>query len=275
MTNVASTSIETYHDLKADGTLGKRQAEVPGNTFGTVVDSRGIRRGARFRDLAGLRFGRLIALEVSERKTSSSGTIWKCVCDCGAQSEHSSTCLIEGNTQSCGCLNRERRVECNTEHGMSDTLIHGIWLNLFARCYNPNSPAYSNYGGRGIGVDQRWHDFATFFADMGHRPDGKTLDRKDNNGPYSKDNCRWATPKQQGRNKRTNRLLEFRGETKCMVEWCEVLGLKTSTVCRRLNTFGWSVERALSTPVLPMKGARSKAMSDARYGRTPRAERSE
>jgi hypothetical protein len=266
---VAATSIETYHAIKEDGTLGKRQAEVLGNTFGSIVDSRGVRRGARFRDLAGQRFGRLVALEVVGRNTSR-GMVWRCQCDCGCVSQHSSTGLVEGTTQSCGCYQQERRVECNTEHGMADTLIHGLWMSMMARCYTTTNEAYDRYGGRGIVVDERWHDFANFFADMGHRPEGKSLDRRDNNGPYSASNCRWATPTEQGRNMRTNRMLEFRGETRCMSEWCEILSLKTSTVCRRLNHFGWSVDRALATPVLPMKGVRSLAMSDVRYGRTPR-----
>lgn len=202
----------------------------------------------RIKNLSGRRFGRLTALNVAGTN-SSGGKVWNCVCECGSTKTVSSSSLLTGTTQSCGCLLIEARISANTTHGLTGNPMLGLWEKMMARCYCKTNAAYDRYGGRGIFVEQSWHDVQNFIADMGPKPEGMSLDRKNNDGPYSKENCRWATPVEQGRNKRNNRLLEFRGQTKCMAEWCEELGLKTSTVCRRLNHCGWSVDRALSTPV--------------------------
>lgn len=172
---------------------------------------------------------------------------WLCYCDCGNVSIVQSSNLVQGNTSSCGCLATKRRIESNTIHGCSNTTEFSIWEKMIDRCTREKSPAYKNYGARGIHVCSRWELFSNFLNDMGKRPTGTTLDRIDNNKGYAPENCRWASIKEQARNKRTNRLLTYHGQTKCMAEWCEILGLKTATVCQRLNRYGWSVEKALST----------------------------
>lgn len=116
-----------------------------------------------------------------------------------------------------------------------------------ARCYNPKSDSYRLYGQRGIGVCERWRDsFAAFLADMGERPDGMTLDRVDSDADYSPENCRWATPLDQARNKRRTRRLTYQGQTKCLTEWAELHGLNFFTLLKRLR-LGWSPEAALTT----------------------------
>jgi hypothetical protein len=118
------------------------------------------------------------------------------------------------------------------------------------RCAYPKSARYARYGGRGIRVCERWADsFENFLADMGLCPDGMTLDRKDTNGNYEPDNCRWATRKEQQRNISQNRILVFRGESKTMAEWAEISGLSYKLVNRRINDAKWPVERALTEPV--------------------------
>jgi hypothetical protein len=133
------------------------------------------------------------------------------------------------------------------QHGMSKTGIHKIWKSMRSRCDKPNDVAYNNYGGRGIRVCERWQKFINFFNDMGHKPVGKSIDRIDNNGDYSPENCHWVTQKEQCRNMRKNKMLKFNGETKCLSEWAEVTGFNKSTIAYRLN-HGWSVEKALTQP---------------------------
>ena len=116
------------------------------------------------------------------------------------------------------------------------------------RCENPGSTQWPHYGGRGITVCARWQDFANFFADMGERPANCTLDRIDNDGPYSPENCRWATQKEQTNNRRRNRMITFGGETKTLQQWAERTGINHSTILMRFK-LGWPVERALTTPV--------------------------
>lgn len=123
------------------------------------------------------------------------------------------------------------------------TKLASIFYEVKKRCTNPRSQAYKNYGGRGIVVE--WKNAKEFYRDMkdGYRQ-GLTLDRINNNGNYSKANCRWATWKEQNNNRRTNRIILYKGQKKTMAEWIEKLGLKSSTVRQRYNIYGWSVERS-------------------------------
>ncbi len=134
------------------------------------------------------------------------------------------------------------------------------WQQMNSRCFNPRNRCFPRYGGRGVTVCDRWrHDFAAFLADMGPRPSPKhSIDRIDNSGPYSPENCRWATLTEQNRNKRTNRLLTFHGETLPLSAWAERLGMPENTIRNRLRR-GWSDERTLTEPVHfnPFKGPRS------------------
>lgn len=129
-----------------------------------------------------------------------------------------------------------------------------IWQGMIRRCHNPDHSEFRNYGGRGIRVCKRWRkSFKKFLKDMGRRPGNKEIDRIDNDGDYRPENCRWATRSEQCRNKRGNRIIEFEGESKCLAEWAEVVGIRMATLWRRLNQ-GWSFEKAISIPVGGMFG---------------------
>jgi len=137
----------------------------------------------------------------------------------------------------------------NRKHGLYRTPSYRSWQKMRARCLNTNHKHYSNYGGRGITICERWNDFRNFFADMGERPEGMTLERIDNSKGYSPENCRWATRKEQQNNMRRNRILQLNGKSMNLTQWAEYLGIKRKTLEKRLNIFGWSVERALTTEV--------------------------
>jgi hypothetical protein len=126
--------------------------------------------------------------------------------------------------------------------------MYKAWAAMVARCDHPTHTSYSSYGGRGITYDPRWKDFSAFLADMGERPAGMTLDRIDNDGPYCRENCRWATAEQQQNNRRCNRLVEYAGLTYTLAQWASITGFQFGTLRNRLDR-GWSVERSLTEPV--------------------------
>jgi hypothetical protein len=136
----------------------------------------------------------------------------------------------------------------NKTHGLTNTSEYQAWLRMKSRCNNPQNQDFARYGGRGIKVCKRWMDsFENFYADMGPRPRGASLDRYPNNdGDYAPGNTRWANQKQQCRNRSNNRLLTHNGITMCMADWADRLGIKFSILNDRINRYGWSVERALS-----------------------------
>jgi len=144
-------------------------------------------------------------------------------------------------------LHRTRNAKGRYEvsHGMSKTPIHNLWWGMVQRCTDKSRPAYRGYGGRGITVCERWMTFENFYEDMGDKPAGKSLDRIDNDLGYSKDNCRWATQKEQTNNMRANRHFTIQGETKTLSQWVELSSVKPSTVRQRFYVLKWPIERAL------------------------------
>ena len=133
----------------------------------------------------------------------------------------------------------------NTKHGLSGTAEHRVWAQMRSRCSNKRHAAYKRYGGRGIVVDPLWDSFETFLADMGCRPSPEhTLDRIDNDGPYSPDNCRWAEMGVQNKNRSTSIVISFAGETLSLMEWSKKLGIAYDTLLARVKR-GLPLERAL------------------------------
>lgn len=199
------------------------------------------------KDLTGQRFGRLTAISAVQ----GSGNVprkWLCQCDCGKTITVITRDLGNGNTTSCGCYIRELHANRLRTHGKTRTPTYNIWASMTQRCGNPNNDKYQYYGGRGITVCERWHSFENFLADMGERPLRHSLDRIDNNRPYSPDNCRWTTMRTQNRNRRSNILVEYRGETMCLVDWADRLGANYETLRQRIQDYGWTVEEAFSKP---------------------------
>jgi hypothetical protein len=132
------------------------------------------------------------------------------------------------------------------KHGMTETPPWNSWFDMIRRCERPTTTAYKYYGGRGIKVCKRWHEFNNFWADMKSTYEkGLTLDRINPNGDYKPSNCRWITKAAQQRNKRNTRWFTINGDTKTLPEWIERSGLKRSTVGQRYYAYGWSIEKAL------------------------------
>lgn len=136
------------------------------------------------------------------------------------------------------------------KHGMWKTPTYHSWQGMKNRCLNQNAGRYRDYGGRGIKVCKRWMEFENFFADMGERPDGKTLDRIDNNNNYEPDNCRWATPEEQSNNARNNIVLNHKGLSLTLSQWARRLDINMQTLYDRIVRRKWPVNRALETQLV-------------------------
>ena len=177
--------------------------------------------------------------------------MWRCKCDCGNETIVSKTHLRTGHTRSCGCLFTEwghKPRPSVAKHYQSKTRIYRIWSGMLDRTTNPKSKSYSNYMGRGIGVCDEWKTFTNFrdWALTHGYSDNLSIDRIDVNGNYEPSNCRWVDMKTQSRNKRETIYVTRKGQTKPLIDWCEIEGIDYYRVHQRI-TAGWPIERALTT----------------------------
>jgi len=173
---------------------------------------------------------------------------WECRCDCGTVTTVPTSNLRSGNSGSCGC---HLKTGLRKTHGLRKTVEYNIWASIRGRCYNSNNRAFKDYGGRGIIMSYEWYEsFENFLRDIGPRPSPKhTIERKDNHGPYSKENCIWATRKEQARNQRSNVKWTYGNKTMCVSQWAEEIGTSGSTLSARIQKLGWPIEKTLSVPI--------------------------
>ena len=189
---------------------------------------------------------------------------WVCKCECGTIVATRGSQLKRGDTRSCGCLHKELLSKAKTTHGKSKTREYLCWWNMKRRCLNKNDKHYKDYGGRGIKICDAWsgsHGFANFIADMGNQPfPGAEIDRRDNNGNYTPENCRWATKEQQDSNKRSTILVTHNSQTKPLFIWCKELNLKYGRTYERIFKLGWSPEEAFEIPRLNNQAYRNSLL---------------
>jgi hypothetical protein len=200
-------------------------------------------------DRTGKKYGRLTVLKRTKNIGEKAG--WLCLCSCGTLTTVSSSNLSSGHTKSCGCFSKEASVASgkNTKkHGMINTTLYKKWAYMKQRCNTKSNASYDRYGGRGIKVCDEWSDFMNFYRDMSSTYEkGLSIDRIDNNGDYSKDNCRWATPKQQARNRSSCRKFLYDGKKRALSEIVELSGFSRSMLCRRLIDWGWDIKKTINS----------------------------
>ena len=211
----------------------------------------------KLNDLTGKKYGRLTVIERAG-STAQKKALWRCRCDCGNDVIVVGSHLLNDNTHSCGCYKRDKTIERMISHGKSNTRLHHIWKNMRQRCGNPHKPDYKYYGGKGVTIDDIWNDYEVFakWAIENGYSDDLTIDRIDVNGNYCPDNCRWVSMTEQARNMSRNRMITYNGESHCLSEWGEILGISVKVLSHRINAYGWSVERAFTTPVRILGGTK-------------------
>lgn len=201
--------------------------------------------------------GRLRVLRFHEKRGNF--PLWWCLCDpdlggCGKEVSVRIYDLFNENSMSCGCWKVEMTVERSTTHGHATGGIsptYHSWAGMIARCEDPNHVSFPRYGGRGIKVCDRWkgeNGFINFLADMGERPEDRTISRKGNDGHYEPDNCEWGTDEEQANNKNNNSTLTLHGKTQTIAQWSRELGVHSATLSDRKQN-GWTDEEILTTPV--------------------------
>lgn len=186
-------------------------------------------------DMAGKKYGRLLAISPTGILSPARNMIWNFICDCGNDRVVDGYIARSGKTKECLSCSKHNQIEGLKTHGKSYTTEFSIWTGMLTRCFNKNCKAYINYGGRGITVCDSWkNSFEEFNADMGDRPSkGSSIERIDTNGNYEPSNCKWATKLEQIRNRRTTVSADINGKTRSIAEWCELTNLPYTMVYSR------------------------------------------
>lgn len=209
---------------------------------------------SEYKDITGVRYGRLTALRVSNSRGKQNQIKWICLCECGKEVEVSGHALRSKHTKSCGCLFMDVAREQAIKIGHANKYVpdkykkeHAIWMGIRKRCLHPNG----RYRKKGILMCERWADsFMSFIEDMGPMPgDNYQIDRIDYKGNYKPSNCRWVTNKEQQRNRRSNVQVTYKGQTKCIAEWAEDLGFTTLQLWSRIRKLKWPIEKAMTLPI--------------------------
>ena len=199
-------------------------------------------------DLTGQRFGRLTVA----RMITCGGRMWSCNCDCGITVEAPRRHLLAGRVVSCGCYLRDHpgRLRHGSARKGNKTAEYRCWIGMRQRCENARMPCFKNYGGRGIRVCARWQSFEHFLADMQQRPSRRhTIERKNVDGDYEPSNCIWATRADQNDNRRDTIRIRVGHELLTIKQLARQAGLPHATLYARLRRYGWTLQRALATPV--------------------------
>lgn len=206
--------------------------------------------GDVLKDLSGMRFGHWIVLR--RGKNIGNCVAWLCKCDCGTERLVQGTSLKGGLSKSCGCKKSENHFKT---HGQSNTRLYSIWQQMKNRTLSPSNHKYNDYGGRGIKVCNEWLTFESFmqWALTHGYSDKLQIDRIDVNGNYEPSNCRWVGKRENMLNRRNTLIVSYKGETKPLLTLCEELGIPYRTIYNRIYTYGWTPEKALSTPVRKRK----------------------
>jgi hypothetical protein len=195
--------------------------------------------------MTGERYNNLIVVSVDHSKALLKGTYWICRCDCGGEISLRRYDITTGRTKTC----RSCRLSTNSRDP-----LYIVWINMKSRCYNPKHPQFKDYGARGLIISDDWKlSFKTFQEDMPGYAQGLTLERKDNSRGYSKENCEWSSFKNQNNNRRSNRLIEYRGRSLTLTQWAEELGMNPGTLVSRIDNSKWTIEKAFTTPLLRKK----------------------
>lgn len=210
----------------------------------------------------GRRFDRLLVEKMLQPKRLPSGTVGlcRCWCRCGTRITVRTSSLVNGNTRSCGCIRKEQpnRVTHGHTRDRLTTPEYRSWRSMIIRCEDSENSSWPWYGARGIKVCSGWRDsFRKFLADLGPRPGGYSLERKDTDGDYEPSNCHWIPASNQGYNTRTSRRVSAFGRTFCLAEWAEIFGLSARVITDRINKLGWEPHRALTIPVRPLQRSRA------------------
>lgn len=208
-------------------------------------------------DITGKRFGRLTAISFHGLSDKNKSRLWFCRCDCGGYAILPVGQLNSGHTKSCGCLRGETTINRSTKHGYaSNTKTHPlyyVWSSICQRCTNPKNIRFKDYGGRGIGIKTEWKNNPGVFIDWcieNGWKQGLTIERINNNDGYYPHNCKFISHQKQAKNTRRTVYLTFDNKTLSLQAWAKNKGIKPTVIWSRINQLNWSIEKALTTPLL-------------------------